>query len=96
MSPLYLTMTDTLKTGWAASTGLTNKIVIVCETWDIARDAYAIAIKTPHYKYIQLRSRKPIYPKDEYLVVTYKRSSKTPKDRLYDDVLEYPTCQNYA
>lgn len=64
----YVTMTDKFMSGWGHARGLTNKLVIECDSWDEAMVVARNAKDRTEMKYVNITSTKPYYsPKKHYV-----------------------------
>lgn len=68
----YVTMTDRFMSGWGLAQGKTNKYVVECETYDQAQLIEKNAKKRDEMKYINICTRRPIYPSRAFHV-TWKK-----------------------
>ena len=57
----YVTMTDKFMSGWGIAKDKTNKMIVVCDTWQQAEQIESAARKRPEMKYINIRTTKPRY-----------------------------------
>ena len=62
----YVTMTDTVLSGWGQAEGKINKLVFQCESYDQAALVEQNALDRTDQKYINIRSTRPYYNKDRY------------------------------
>lgn len=60
-SKIYVTMTDKFMSGWGMAANKTNKLIIVCDTWQQAETIERNANKRSEMKYINICSNKPRY-----------------------------------
>lgn len=60
-SKFYVTMTDKFMSGWGLATNKTNKLIIVCETWQQAETIERNAKKRSEMKYVNICANKPRY-----------------------------------
>lgn len=61
ISKFYVTMTDKFMSGWGLAKNKTNKLIIVCETWEQAETIERNAKKRSEMKYINICVNKPRY-----------------------------------
>lgn len=61
LCPYYVTMTDKFMSGWGMAQGKTNKLIVVCDTWQDAETIQRNAEKRSEMKYINVTDRKPRY-----------------------------------
>lgn len=66
----YVTMTDTFMSGWGAAKDKTSKYVVVCDTYEQAKEIYKNlkAEKNSEMRYIRLSKNKPQYSPKWYRV----------------------------
>lgn len=57
----YVTMTDKFMSGWGMAEGKTNKMIVVCHTWEQAEQIEKAAHSRPEMRYINIRTTKPNY-----------------------------------
>ena len=57
----YVTMTDKFMSGWGIAKDKTNKMIVVCDTWQQAEQIESVARNRPEMKYINIRTTKPRY-----------------------------------
>lgn len=57
----YVTMTDDFMSGWGQAKGKTNKLIIVCDTYEKAEEIERNAKKREEMKYVGIRTSKPYY-----------------------------------
>lgn len=57
----YVTMTDKFMSGWGMAKGKTNKMIVVCDTWQQAEQIERAAHNRSEMKYINIRTTKPRY-----------------------------------
>lgn len=62
----YVTMTDPFFSGWGRAVGKTNKLVIVCESWEEAEAVEAYAKRRAEMTYVRITTRKPYYNAARY------------------------------
>lgn len=60
-SKFYVTMTDKFMSGWGLAKNKTNKLIIVCDTWQQAETIERNAKKRNEMKYINICANKPRY-----------------------------------
>jgi len=58
---IYVTMTDRFMSGWGKAEGKTNKLIIVCDTWEQAEAIERNANKRTEMKYVNICTNKPRY-----------------------------------
>ena len=57
----YVTMTDKFMSGWGMAKDKTNKMIVVCDTWQQAEQIERAAHDRSEMKYINIRTTKPSY-----------------------------------
>ena len=57
----YVTMTDKFMSGWGVAKGKTNKMIVVCDTWQQAEQIERAAHDRSEMRYINIRTSKPRY-----------------------------------
>ena len=57
----YVTMTDKFMSGWGMAKDKTNKMIVVCDTWQQAEQVERAAHNRSEMKYINIRTTKPRY-----------------------------------
>lgn len=68
----YVTATDSFMSGWGCAKGLTNKVVIGCDTYDEVVEVKHALCKRKEMKYINDRITKPRYSPSRYLISWYR------------------------
>lgn len=68
---IYVTATDKFMSGWGLANNKTNKVVVVCENWQEAREVEEALHRRSEMKYINVRSSKPYY-NNNYVISWYK------------------------
>ena len=61
LQPFYVTMTDKFMSGWGMAEGKTNKLIIVCETYEEAQAIERNACKRSEMRYVNITRNKPRY-----------------------------------
>jgi hypothetical protein len=61
LQPWYVTMTDKFMSGWGMAEGKTNKLIIVCETYEEAQTIERNACKRSEMRYVNITRNKPRY-----------------------------------
>lgn len=56
---LYVTMTDKFMSGWGKASGMINKYIVICESWEDAETVEKNAHKRPEMKYININITEP-------------------------------------
>ncbi|QVW28899.1 hypothetical protein [Bacillus phage SWEP1] len=64
----YVTMTDTFMSGWGEAEGKTNKLVLVCDSYEQAEIVEENAKNRGDMKYVSIASTKPHYNPSKYHV----------------------------
>ncbi len=64
----YVTMTDKFLSGWGLAKGKISKVVIECETLDMAKKIYKHVGERNEMKNVNITSRKPYYTSKKYHV----------------------------
>ena len=64
----YVCMTDKFMSGWGCAAGKTNKMVIVCDTWEQAALLEKNAKQRSEMRYMNIALRRPSYSPARYLV----------------------------
>lgn len=67
----YVTATDKFMSGWGLAKGRTNKVVVICENWQEAREVRDALDTRSEMKYVNVRSSKPYY-NNNYFISWYK------------------------
>lgn len=67
----YVTATDKFMSGWGLAENKTNKVVVVCENWQEAREVKEALHSRDEMKYINVRSNKPYY-NNNYVISWYR------------------------
>ena len=57
----YVTTTDSFMSGWGMASGLTNKLIFLCDTYDEARIVADNAEARSDQKYVNICISKPSY-----------------------------------
>lgn len=57
----YVTMIDKFMSGWGMAKGKTNKMIVVCDTWQQAEQIERGARDRSEMRYINIRTTKPRY-----------------------------------
>ncbi len=70
----YVTMTDKFMSGWGMARGKINKLVISCNTYDEANTVRNNADRRSEMKYVNIRTTKPYYNADRYMVSRHGRA----------------------
>ena len=60
----YVTMTDKFMSGWGMAANKTNKLIIVCDTYEQAEIIERNANKRNEMKYVNICTSKPRYGKN--------------------------------
>lgn len=69
----YVTMTDKFMSGWGKAKGVTNKLVITCNTMDEALIVEQNAKNRSEMIYINIRTTKPYYNPSRHFVSWHGR-----------------------
>lgn len=70
----YVTATDKFMSGWGLAKGKTNKVIVICENWQEAREVEEALHSRDEMKYINIRYSKPYY-RGGYVISWYKYNS---------------------
>jgi len=57
----YVNMTDKFMSGWGMAKGMTNKLIIECQTIEQAEQIERVARYRDEMKYVNIRTTKPHY-----------------------------------
>ena len=66
--PYYVTMTDRFMSGWGPAKNKTNKLVLCARTYEEALVIETNAKDRPEMRHVNIRSTKPYYNPEYYLV----------------------------
>ena len=70
----YVTMTDKFMSGWGMAEGKINKLVIECDSYDIAECVRDYALTRDEMKHINISVKKPYYNPSRYYVSLHDKT----------------------
>jgi hypothetical protein len=75
---VYVTMTDSFMSGWGLADGKTNKLVIVCDSFEEAEIVKKNAQNRSEMKYVNIVYSKPRYNK-RFCLTQFKTKEDMPR-----------------